>query len=328
MSPMIKKQIAKYFYLIIFLCVVVSCSKKNSQKNQFEKEITIKMVTHGQATDPFWSVVSNGAKDAAQELGISLHYHSPQNFDMITMSQMIDAVVATNPDGLIVSVPDITALKKSIVVASKKNIPIIVINAGSEIMEDVDILTYVGQSEYEAGIKAAEEMLKQNVKSVLCINHEIGNISLDQREQGFRKILTENHIPVKTVPIDASDPSETKEMVRSFISSNKKIDGILTLGPLGAIPIVRLLKEIDPEKNIKLATFDFTPEIIDGIMNGHIVFALDQQQYLQGYLPVVLMNLYITNKNTPAYKKLETGPSIINIENAQDVLSLSKKGSR
>ena len=328
MSPMIKKQITKYFYLIIFLCVVVSCSKKNSQKNQFEKEITIKMVTHGQATDPFWSVVSNGAKDAAQELGISLHYQSPQNFDMITMSQMIDAVVATNPDGLIVSVPDITALKKSILAASKKNIPIIVINAGSEIMEDVDILTYVGQSEYEAGIKAAEEMLKQNVKSVLCINHEIGNISLDQREQGFRKILTENHIPVKTVPIDASDPAETKEMVRSFISSNKKIDGILTLGPLGAIPIVRLLKEIDPEKNIKLATFDFTPEIIDGIMNGHIVFALDQQQYLQGYLPVVLMNLYITNKNTPAYKKLETGPSIINIENAQDVLSLSKKGSR
>ena len=69
-------------------------------------------------------------------------------------------------------------------------------------------------------------------------------------------------------------------------------------------------------------------EIIDGIMEGHIIFALDQQQYLQGYLPVVLMNLYITNKNTPAYKKLETGPSIINIENAQDVLALSKKGSR
>ena len=117
-------------------------------------------------------------------------------------------------------------------------------------------------------------------------------------------------------------------MVRAFISSNKKVDGILTLGPLGAVPILKLLKEIDTQKKIKLATFDFTPEIIDGIMDGHIVFALDQQQYLQGYLPVVLMNLYITNKNTPAYKKLETGPSIINIENAEDVLALSKKGSR
>ena len=318
----------KTFYLLLLGCIMVSCSNNEKSINKSEKKITIKMVTHGQATDPFWSVVSNGAKDAAKDLGISFHYQSPQSFDMVTMSQMIDAVVATEPDGLILSVPDIPALRKSIVSASKKNIPIIVINSGSEIMAEVDILTYVGQSEYEAGMKAGEEMLKTGVNNVLCINHEIGNISLDQREQGFRKILIKNNIDVKTVPIEASDPSETREVVRAFLSSNKGVDGIMALGPLGAIPIVSLLKDIDPQKKISMATFDFTPEIIDGIMDGHIVFALDQQQYLQGYLPIVLMDLYITNKNTPAYKKLETGPSIINIENAQDVLALSKKGSR
>ena len=322
------RYIYKTFYLLLLGCIMVSCSNNEKSINKSEKKITIKMVTHGQATDPFWSVVSNGAKDAAKELGVNLHYQSPQNFDMITMSQMIDAVVATKPDGLIISVPDIPALRKSVVSASKNNIPIIVINAGVDIMKEADILTYVGQSEYEAGLKAADEMLKQNVKNVLCVNHEVGNISLDQREQGFRKILEANNVLVKTIPIDASDPSETQEMIRAFIDANKKVDGILTLGPLGAVPILKLLKEIDPQKKIKLATFDFTPEIIDGIMGGHIIFALDQQQYLQGYLPVVLMNLFITNKNTPAYKKLETGPSIINIENAQDVLALSKKGSR
>ena len=322
------RYIYKTFYLLLLGCIMVSCSNNEKSINKSEKKITIKMVTHGQATDPFWSVVSNGAKDAAKDLGISFHYQSPQSFDMVTMSQMIDAVVATEPDGLILSVPDIPALRKSIVSASKKNIPIIVINSGSEIMEEVDILTYVGQSEYEAGMKAGEEMLKTGVNNVLCINHEIGNISLDQREQGFRKILIKNNVDVKTVPIDASDPSETREVVRAFLSSNKGVDGIMALGPLGAIPIVSLLKDIDPQKKISMATFDFTPEIIDGIMDGHIVFALDQQQYLQGYLPIVLMDLYITNKNTPAYKKLETGPSIINIENAQDVLALSKKGSR
>ena len=322
------RYIYKTFYLLLLGCIMVSCSNNEKSINKSEKKITIKMVTHGQATDPFWSVVSNGAKDAAKDLGISFHYQSPQSFDMVTMSQMIDAVVATEPDGLILSVPDIPALRKSIVSASKKNIPIIVINSGSEIMEEVDILTYVGQSEYEAGMKAGEEMLKTGANNVLCINHEIGNISLDQREQGFRKILIKNNVDVKTVPIDASDPSETREVVRAFLSSNKGVDGIMALGPLGAIPIVSLLKDIDPQKKISMATFDFTPEIIDGIMDGHIVFALDQQQYLQGYLPIVLMDLYITNKNTPAYKKLETGPSIINIENAQDVLALSKKGSR
>ena len=324
---MIHKQITRFLFFPFLICAFFSCSE-NSNQNISDKNITIKMITHGQATDPFWSVVRNGAKDAAEKLGISLQYQSPQNFDMITMSRMIDAVIATNPDGLILSVPDIPALKNSVISASKNNIPIIVINAGSKIIEEVDILTYIGQSEYEAGMKAGQEMLKHNVKSALCINHEIGNISLDQREQGFRKVLKENNVLVKTIPIDASDPAETQETVRSFLSYNKEIDGVLALGPLGAIPIAKLLKEIDMQKRIKLATFDFTPQIIDGILSGHIIFALDQQQYLQGYLPVVLMNLYITNKNTPAFKKLETGPSIINIDNALEVLALSKKGSR
>ena len=310
------------------LFVTMSCSDNKNKTKKPTNPITIKMVTHGQATDPFWSVVRNGVKDASESLGINFNYQSPQNFDMITMSQIIDAVISTNPDGLIVSVPDLSALKKSIRSASKKGIPIIVINSGIDIMEEVEILTYVGQSEYEAGIKAGEELLKYNINTALCVNHEIGNISLDQREQGFRKILNENNIYVKTIPIDASDPSETRESLRTYLSSNKNINGILTLGPLGALPIMNLLDEIDIDKNINLATFDFTPEIIDGILRGRISFALDQQQYLQGYLPVVLMNLYITNKNIPAYKKLETGPSIIDIKNAQDVLSLSKKGKR
>ena len=321
------KQFIRFLFFTFLICIFFTCSE-NSNQNTSDKKITIKMITHGQATDPFWNVVRNGAKDAAQDLGISVQYQSPQNFDMVTMSRMIDAVIATNPDGLILSVPDIPALKKSIISASKNNIPIIVINAGSKIIEEVDILTYIGQSEYEAGMKAGQEMVKHNVKSVLCINHEIGNISLDQREQGFRRVLSENDITVKTIPIDASDPSETRETIRAYLSTNKTIDGILTLGPLGALPIMNLLKDIDKKNNIKLATFAFTPEIIDGIMNGHVLFALDAQQYLQGYLPVVLMNLYITNKNTPAYKKLETGPSIIDIKNAQDVLLLSKRGKR
>jgi len=320
----------KFRYLFIFLFIFsnYNCSKNKNLDQHDEKIITISMITHGQATDPFWSVVQNGARDAAKDLGIELHYQSPQNFDMIAMSRIIDAVIATKPDGIVVSIPDIDALKGSIASASKKGIPIIVINAGSDIAKEIDILTYVGQSEFEAGLKAAEEILNHNVSNVLCINHEIGNISLDQREQGFKTILIENNVKVKTIPIDASDPSETMERVRAYLTTYPETDAILTLGPISAIPIMKLLKEIKSGATIKLATFDFTPEIIDGILNNEIIFALDQQQYLQGYLPVILMNLYITNKNTPAYKKLETGPSIINKYNAIEILSLSKKGSR
>ena len=244
---MIKKIIILYPILTLF--IFTSCSDNRDQKKVPIKDVTIKMVTHGQATDPFWSVVSNGARDAAESLGINFYYQSPQSFDMITMSQIIDAVVSTNPDGLIVSVPDLSALKKSITAASKKGRPIIVRNSGSDIMEEVEILTYVGQSEYEAGMKAAEELIKYNITTALCVNHEIGNISLDQREKGFISVLRENNIDVKTIPIDASDPSETRETIRAYLSTNKTIDGILALGPLGALPIMNLLKDIAKKRN-------------------------------------------------------------------------------
>ena len=122
--------------------------------------------------------------------------------------------------------------------------------------------------------------------------------------------------------------SETKELVRSYLNTNPGTNAILTLGPLGALPILKLMKEINQDGRIKMATFDFTPEIINGILKEEVVFALDQQQYLQGYLPVVFLYLYLTNQNTPAFSQLQTGPSFITKENAQKILELSKRGTR
>ena len=310
---------------VIFLS---ACSNPKDTTVKEKQTFTINMVSHGQASDPFWSTVKNGAEAAAKNLGVNLIYQAPTNFDMVTMAQMIDAVTATAPHGLIVSVPDIAALKKSIGNAIDKNIPVIAINSGQDIGKELDILTYIGQSEFEAGMKAAEGLLKYNINKAVCINHEVGNISLDHREEGFKYILNQNGIDVTTIPIDAADPSETKELVRSYLNTNPGTNAILTLGPLGALPILKLMKEINQDGRIKMATFDFTPEIINGILKEEVVFALDQQQYLQGYLPVVFLYLYLTNQNTPAFSELQTGPSFITTENAQQILELSKRGTR
>ena len=302
----------------VLLTTVIFLSACSNPKDTTVKEkqiFTINMVSHGQASDPFWSTVKNGAEAAAKNLGVNLIYQAPTNFDMVTMAQMIDAVTATAPHGLIGNAID-------------KNIPVIAINSGQDIGKELDILTYIGQSEFEAGMKAAEGLLKYNINKAVCINHEVGNISLDHREEGFKYILNQNGIDVTTIPIDAADPSETKELVRSYLNTNPGTNAILTLGPLGALPILKLMKEINQDGRIKMATFDFTPEIINGILKEEVVFALDQQQYLQGYLPVVFLYLYLTNQNTPAFPQLQTGPSFITKENAQQILELSKRGTR
>ena len=113
--------------LLIMFIFFFACSNPKDTTVKEKQTFTINMVSHGQASDPFWSTVKNGAEAAAKKLGVKLIYQAPTNFDMVTMAQMIDAVTATAPHGLIVSVPDIAALKKSIGNAIDKNIPVIAI---------------------------------------------------------------------------------------------------------------------------------------------------------------------------------------------------------
>jgi simple sugar transport system substrate-binding protein len=77
-----------------------------------EKRIIV--VSHGQANDPFWSVVKNGVTQAAADMKVQVDYRAPETFDMVKMGQLIDAAINQNPAGLIVSIPDASALSAPI----------------------------------------------------------------------------------------------------------------------------------------------------------------------------------------------------------------------
>ncbi|MGI9510228.1 MAG: substrate-binding domain-containing protein, partial [Geminicoccaceae bacterium] len=143
------------------------------------------VVSHGQASDPFWSVVKNGVERAAKDTGSNVDYRAPETFDMVAMSQLIDAAVNQEPDGLIVSMPDADALGPSVEKAVAAGIPVISMNSGSDVAKELGALLHVGQSEYDAGKIAGAKMAELGGSKGLCINHEVGNVSLDDRCAGF-----------------------------------------------------------------------------------------------------------------------------------------------
>ena len=286
------------------------------------------VVSHGQASDPFWSVVQNGVNQAAEDMGVQVEYQAPQTFDMVAMSQLIDAAVASNPDGLVVSIPDADALGDSIRAAVEAGIPVISMNSGSDVAEEFGLLTHVGQTEYEAGLGAGQRMGEAGVTTALCINQEVGNVALDLRCQGFTDGLVESGGTVEVLQVDLNNPTEAQQRVEAAITANEGINGILTLGPTGALPTLEALRSLDKVGAIQLATFDLGPEVLEAIVAGEMLFAIDQQQYIQGYLPIVLLTLYTTNLNTIANPVLMTGPGFVTQENAQQVIELSAAGTR
>ncbi|RME64300.1 MAG: LacI family transcriptional regulator, partial [Caldilineae bacterium] len=149
------------------------------------------VVSHGQASDPFWSVVKNGVDAAAKDMRVNVDYQAPGTFDMVAMAQLIDAAVASQPDGLVVSIPDADALGDSIRAAVEAGIPVISMNSGSDVAKELGVLNHVGQTEYEAGYGGGQRMAAAGVTKALCVNQEVGNVALDLRCQGFTDAMAE-----------------------------------------------------------------------------------------------------------------------------------------
>lgn len=321
---------------LVMLLTITACAQGPSASegngggpaNPERANIRIVVVTHGQAADPFWAVVRKGVEQAAKDMGVQVDYRAPETFDINLMARMIDEAVASKPSGLVVSIPDATVLGPSIQRAVKAGIPVISINSGSEVAEKLGLLAHVGQTEYEAGFGGGERMGASGVKNALCVNQEVGNAALDLRCRGFADALAKIGGTVKVVPITVSDPADAQQRISTALADDPGIDGILALGPTGALPALNVLEEKNLVGKVKLASFDLSPEILDAIQKGDMLFAIDQQQYLQGYLPIVLLTLHMTNLNTLGNKIVMTGPGFVTSDNAARVLELSREGTR
>src|SRR2546428_1707477 len=330
----------KLFILVVMLpFVLAACggttsttqSTSTSTSNPARSNLKFYVITHGQASDPFWSVVKKGVDQAAKDMGVTAIYESPASttFDVVAMSHLIDTAVAAHPAGLVVSIPDPTGLGPSIKAAVAAGIPVISINSGSDVARSLGVLVHIGQTEEQAGIGGGQKMGTAGVKHALRVKQEVGNAALTLRCKGFEEGLSQTDGgTVKVIGVNLSNPTQTQQTIEAALQHDPSIDGIMTLGPTGATPALKALQDLNKTGQIKLATFDLSTDVLQAIKNGQMLFAIDQQQYLQGYLPIVLLTLYKTNLNTIANDILQTGPGFVTSDNVSQVIKLTAQGTR
>ena len=292
-------------------------------------DINIEVVTHGQAIDGFWGVVRNGVTAAANDMGVQVNYSAPDaESDMVRMAQLIDAAVAKDPDGLVVSIPNPDALRASVEAAVNAGIPVISMNSGSDVFQELGVLAHVGQTEYEAGLGAGERFKEAGVQNAVCFNQEVGNQALTLRCNGFFMGLTGSE-DGEVLTGNISDPAGMQATIEAALAEDDTIDGILTLGPSVAAPALAAVEASG--RDVTLATFDLSADVLTAIKDGNMAFAIDQQQFIQGYLPIVLLTNYAETRNMPTGNGqglLMTGPGFVTQENAEAVIGLAAEGLR
>ena len=287
--------------------------------------VKIAVVTHGD-TGSFWSVFKKGVDQAAKDMksrGVSVTQVYANN-DVVKQVAGINAAIAGKVNVIATTVPDASALKGVLTKASARGIEVITVNSGLGAYDSLPTYeVHVGQTEDVAGQGAGKVFKAAGAKKVLIVIHEASNSGLQQRADGVKSILGAGGVQVLSIPNAKSDIPGTKAKVAAAFKANKSLDGFLGLDPDVTIPCLDVIP-----KGTKAGTFDVGGAIKE-ILAGRLLFAIDQQQYLQGYLPVVFGMLFVTNGNTVGNgAPVLTGPGIINKTNAARIAALAKQGTR
>lgn len=267
------------------------------------------LVSHAPDSDSWWNTIKNGIALAGEQVGVKVEYRNPPTGDIADMARIIEQAAASNPDGIITTLADFDVLSGPVRAAVDQGIDVIIMNTGTpEQAREVGALMYVGQPEYDAGLAAGIRAKGEGVTNFLCVNHAIQQPTVGERCRGYADGLG---VELGDSMMDSgTDPSEIKNKVLAYLTAHPEVDGILALGPVSADPTIAALKENGMAGTLHFGTFDLGTEIVNAIKDGTIKWGIDQQPFLQAYLPVIVLANYDRFGVLPG-NNINSGPGFV-----------------
>ena len=298
-----------------------------------EKTYTIYVVVHGGIADPFWKVCEKGAKDAgALYPDLKVIYTGPAAFNLEEFMADINAAIASKPDALVCTLTAPEAMDEVLRPAIAGGLPVVAINAPDlrRVDQRIPVLTYVGEDSYFIGVTAATETLKRfTPKRAIYLNHHPGARNIEERGAGYVDTMKAHGVTAEQVNI-TEDPIKGAEIVAAYVKAHPDTDAIFCGNTQRTETVIPRLEAegLTVGKDIKIAQMDISPKILDYIKEGKVMFTMDQQQYLQGYLGVLFAYLHVKFGFTPPPAPVSTGPAVITAEDIPQLMELVEEQYR
>lgn len=265
------------------------------------------MYTHGDGGG-FWSVAKKGAEKAAADLGVTLDYQESNN-DAAKQAQLIEAGVTGGCEGIAVSAPNPDAIKGAMAKAKEAGIPLVTMNSGSSVFKDLGAFTHVGQDEFIAGQEAGKKFKEMGATKVLCPIQEANNIGLQQRCDGAKD--TFGNVENLQLSGGLADIAKSQAEIQAKLEADPSIDAVFALNADiatgAAMPAAEAVG-----RDLQIGTVDLSADAVQAIKDGKMAFAIDQQQFAQGYMSIVLLYLNKTNGHElGGGQPIYTGPGFV-----------------
>jgi simple sugar transport system substrate-binding protein len=283
--------------------------------------ITIAMITHEVPGDSFWDLVRKGAETAAKKDNVELRYSNDP--EAPNQANLVQAAIDSGVQGIAVTLAKPDAMQAAVKAAEAKGIPVVAFNAGMSDWQAMGVKEFFGQDGYIAGQGAGDRLKKDGATKALCVIQEQGHVDLEARCAGLKNTFPATEI----LNVNGKDMPSVESTITAKLQQDPAVDMVVTLGAPFALTAVQSVKAANSKA--KIGTFDTNAALVDAIDAGDVQWAVDQQPYLQGYLAVDSLWLYLSNANTIGGGQATlTGPAFIDKTNIEAVAKYAKAGTR
>jgi simple sugar transport system substrate-binding protein len=304
---------------------LAACSSQGGAQNEAApgggQDFTIAMVTHEAPGDTFWDKIRAGAEAAAANLGITLNYSNNQ--DAGEQSTLIQNAIDSGVDGLATTLPTPDAIGPNVQKAVDAGIPTVAFNAGINDYRNYGVTMYFGSDEDLAGQTVGAKISQETPGHTVCVIQEQGQVQLEARCAGVAKTQPDTEI----LYVNGRDLPAVQQTIGAKLQQDPSIANVVALG--ADIALAAQQAKTDAGSQANIATFDLNADVAQQIQDGGILFSVDQQPYVQGYMAVTALWLNLTNGNDiGGGGPVLTGPSVVDQSNIGPIVEYAKNNTR
>lgn len=294
--------------------------------NAQNDDLSITLVP-GLTTDAFYITMNVGAQAAAEALGIEVNFQGAEEWDPVLQTPVLDAVIARSPDALLIAPTDSVQMIEPLRRAHEAGIPVITLDT---FIDDGNYqdgngegdfpIAYIASDNLLGGRMAARAMAERVGDSgkVYIASNRPGISTTDQREEGFKAEMAENHpgIEVLETQFNENDASLAASQFQAVLARHPDIAGVFGGNLFSALGAGNGVASAGKTEEVTVIAFDAPPSITENIADGTIDLAIAQHPAEIGYYGVVTAYAMLTGQSVPV--KIGTSFTVIDAQNVDD----------
>ena len=272
------------------------------------KKFTIALIP-GLTTDAFYITMRKGAEAAAKAVGADLVFQGAPDFNPVTQTPVLDAVIARKPDAILIAPTDKVQLVQPLKKAADAGIPVITVDTfiGTGNYQtgtgDADFpLSYIASDNILGGKMAARALAKAigDKGKVYVSNVKPGVSTTDQREEGFKEEMkAHSGIQVLQTQFNDDDANKAASQFQSVYARNSDLAGVFGANLFSALGAANGVQQAGQTGKVKVMAFDAPTSMMDNIKTGLIEATIAQHPAEIGYFGVMAAYAHLTGQSIP-----------------------------